>query len=245
MIPKHCNPLHWQIRGGQHIVNFYPSTKRGQRFYVDGAAHGASGELSKAIQAAGGSFSLPPNVRPTSNRDGQRRRRRKKRLLKLNPHCHYCGDPITMETATIDHAIPLCKGGGDFDSNYRLSCKKCNTRKADYLPAEFNVQPPALTPPGQEPESVIRVTADDVRNSTGPSPVAAIVVRLTAEASSLKEQLAAAQGEVGRLRDHLTEVGRIVGRLAPRDAGLKKHHKLYALDNYIVDALAPQAGGNA
>lgn len=50
-----CNPQHWQIKGGQVLVNFYPHTKRGHVYCV--AIAGQRGKagitVAKAIQAAG------------------------------------------------------------------------------------------------------------------------------------------------------------------------------------------------
>lgn len=56
--------------------------------------------------------------------------------------CHYCGcaihaDPERVDTlrkpakATIDHKIPLVKGGADNPSNMVLACENCNTEKGE------------------------------------------------------------------------------------------------------------------
>ena len=44
---------HWQILGGQRVVNFWPEAKRGPRLYVAGESRGRFGSLAKAISAAG------------------------------------------------------------------------------------------------------------------------------------------------------------------------------------------------
>ncbi len=52
-----------------------------------------------------------------------------------NPHKHNRGK------ATIDHIMPLSKGGAEFDEkNLAVSCSKCNGKKADkiYKPKEQN-----------------------------------------------------------------------------------------------------------
>lgn len=41
-------------------------------------------------------------------------------------------DPSGRE-ATLDHIIPLSRGGPDADSNYQLLCRKCNFTKKDQL----------------------------------------------------------------------------------------------------------------
>jgi hypothetical protein len=134
LTPRQCNPEHFQIRGGKFIVNFYPNTKRGQRFYVNCTAHGATGSLGDAITAATGEFSIQPNAakRPSQGKT----KRIKKRLMKKNPVCCYCGIKITPQIASLDHYIPRIKGGGDFDANYRLCCLNCNANKGGSLPID-------------------------------------------------------------------------------------------------------------
>jgi hypothetical protein len=65
--PRCCNPLHWQIRGGEHIVNFYPDTKRGQRFYVDRTERATNGSLDKALRAAKGEIRFPMLAEPAAS----------------------------------------------------------------------------------------------------------------------------------------------------------------------------------
>lgn len=40
-------------------------------------------------------------------------------------------------TATLDHYVPVTKGGKDERENYRLACNDCNSRKSDMLPEEW------------------------------------------------------------------------------------------------------------
>jgi hypothetical protein len=131
--PRFCNPQHWQIRGGKFIVNVYPDTKRGTRYYVNCAAHGVNGSIGEAVSAALGGLSLQPT--PKAKRRGASwRRNRKKALLAKDPHCHYCRCELTWEIATLDHWIPLGAGGGDFENNYRLACRNCNAKKGCKIP---------------------------------------------------------------------------------------------------------------
>ena len=48
--------------------------------------------------------------------------------------CYYCRKPFTDKLkATIDHVIPLNKGGAHDISNLVLACKPCNSKKGDRL----------------------------------------------------------------------------------------------------------------
>ena len=53
-------------------------------------------------------------------------------LYKDNNRCHYCDEKIyTFEDASLDHIIPVSKGGETNHHNCTISCKKCNTLKSD------------------------------------------------------------------------------------------------------------------
>lgn len=56
-------------------------------------------------------------------------RGRRRRLLRLDPHCHYCGCELYWGNSTIDHVIPLAKGGRSRADNLVLACKACNNKK--------------------------------------------------------------------------------------------------------------------
>ena len=43
--------------------------------------------------------------------------------------CQYCGNRFSVEDLSIDHLIPLAKGGTDIMPNLITSCKKCNNKK--------------------------------------------------------------------------------------------------------------------
>jgi 5-methylcytosine-specific restriction endonuclease McrA len=48
--------------------------------------------------------------------------------MKIERECVYCG---SKENLSVDHIIPLRKGGPDSTSNKVLCCKKCNSSKQD------------------------------------------------------------------------------------------------------------------
>ncbi len=45
--------------------------------------------------------------------------------------CHYCQTKITRGQATMDHVIPLSRGGFTTKSNVVVACKECNNKKKD------------------------------------------------------------------------------------------------------------------
>jgi len=44
-------------------------------------------------------------------------------------HCFYCKKLLTLATATLDHVIPVAKGGGNNPENLVTACHRCNSRK--------------------------------------------------------------------------------------------------------------------
>ena len=70
--------------------------------------------------------------------DRKKGKEKKLRLLKRDGNqCRYCSIVLTIETATVDHVIPLSKGGKDSLDNLVLACKPCNNDKADLLLSEW------------------------------------------------------------------------------------------------------------
>lgn len=51
--------------------------------------------------------------------------------------CYYCGRKFPYRQLTMDHLIPLARGGRSTKDNLVPSCKECNTRKKTLLPLEW------------------------------------------------------------------------------------------------------------
>lgn len=51
--------------------------------------------------------------------------------------CHYCGAVFAPEALTMDHLVPLSRGGKASRNNVVPACKECNNRKKYLLPIEW------------------------------------------------------------------------------------------------------------
>lgn len=51
--------------------------------------------------------------------------------------CHYCGEQFPPQQLTLDHVVPLVRGGRSSKGNCVPACKECNNRKKDLLPSEW------------------------------------------------------------------------------------------------------------
>ena len=51
--------------------------------------------------------------------------------------CYYCGDRVSHKELTMDHLVPLARGGRSTKDNLVPCCKSCNTKKKTMLPVEW------------------------------------------------------------------------------------------------------------
>jgi 5-methylcytosine-specific restriction endonuclease McrA len=51
--------------------------------------------------------------------------------------CHYCGAAVPPKELTLDHIVPLARGGRSTKGNCVPACKECNNRKKNLLPLEW------------------------------------------------------------------------------------------------------------
>ncbi len=50
--------------------------------------------------------------------------------------CHYCGRQVGAENLTMDHVVPIARGGKSVRSNCVPCCKACNNEKKTAMPVE-------------------------------------------------------------------------------------------------------------
>ncbi len=135
----HCGNGHYQVKG-KLLVNYYPFAKR-MTAYIDatvGGEHFVTPE--RVIQMA----NRPPKIVKHSQRDKRKHSYRaiRKRLIRRHgAFCHWCKAVLTLDTSTIDHEIPLARGGLDNENNMVLACEKCNHDRGHNMP-ELKVKKP-------------------------------------------------------------------------------------------------------
>jgi 5-methylcytosine-specific restriction endonuclease McrA len=54
-----------------------------------------------------------------------------------NGVCHYCHGHFTPEDLTMDHVLPIIRGGKSTKGNIVPCCKECNNDKKYLTPAEM------------------------------------------------------------------------------------------------------------
>lgn len=51
--------------------------------------------------------------------------------------CHYCGKRFDPKDLTMDHIVPVIRGGKTTKGNVVPVCKECNNKKKHMLPLEW------------------------------------------------------------------------------------------------------------
>ncbi|MBW2602072.1 MAG: HNH endonuclease [Deltaproteobacteria bacterium] len=52
--------------------------------------------------------------------------------------CYYCRNSSPPSALTMDHIVPLIRGGKTKKGNVVTACKECNNKKKYLLPLEWN-----------------------------------------------------------------------------------------------------------
>jgi len=51
--------------------------------------------------------------------------------------CHYCGNKVPPRSLTMDHIVPIVRGGKSTRGNVVPACKECNAKKKHRLLMEW------------------------------------------------------------------------------------------------------------
>ncbi len=62
--------------------------------------------------------------------------------------CYYCRSKVGRNRLTMDHLVPLSRGGKSKKGNIVPACKECNNRKKSMLPYEWDDYLRALSEDG-------------------------------------------------------------------------------------------------
>lgn len=54
--------------------------------------------------------------------------------------CHYCGEKFPPGELTMDHIVPVARGGRSVKGNIVPCCKDCNSEKKYLTPAELIIR---------------------------------------------------------------------------------------------------------
>jgi 5-methylcytosine-specific restriction endonuclease McrA len=52
--------------------------------------------------------------------------------------CHYCCREFSPKELTMDHIVPIARGGKSTKGNIVTACKECNNAKKQLLPIEWD-----------------------------------------------------------------------------------------------------------
>ena len=52
--------------------------------------------------------------------------------------CHYCGQATPPKDLTMDHVVPIARGGKSTKGNVVPACKECNNAKKQQLAMEWD-----------------------------------------------------------------------------------------------------------
>lgn len=123
---KVCSPYHIQFIG-KVIVNFYPTKNKA---YINRTVKGFSCTEKLAKQIADNPEKIPDNdIVKAKRKMGNARKRKRLYYQKGITRCYVCDNHMEFEETTLEHIIPLAKGGSNRDDNLSLSHEKCNLEK--------------------------------------------------------------------------------------------------------------------
>ena len=92
-------------------------------------------EIDNALSNEEGELYIPYG---TGSRGSAYKNKYKKKLYRrAQGKCALCGHGTALSKATIDHIIPISRGGSWDRHNIQLCCRKCNQAKADKTNNEY------------------------------------------------------------------------------------------------------------
>ena len=121
---------HLQLTGGPLLVNYYPESKN-RTAYVAGTTKRAVGvDPERAVSMC---FTAPVS---RGKKDSRRKTYKsiKWKLYQKSKRCHWCKELFKLKDLTLEHIIPLDRGGLDNANNMTLACAPCNHARGNNMP---------------------------------------------------------------------------------------------------------------
>jgi len=96
---------------------------------------------------------MPMDAYDVSEADIRREKERARRLRRTQwwmnqvnkGICYYCRREVGRNDVTMDHIVPVSRGGKSKKGNVVPACKMCNNRKKSLLPIEWDEYLESLT----------------------------------------------------------------------------------------------------
>ena len=123
--------FHWHLKGAL-LVNYYPSKGTA---YVAGTKAGAKNvTFEQAIEMT----RIQPELTQANRQRKSWHKAAKQQMFDKSRRCHWCGaemslHPLDKNFATIEHIIPLSRGGLDNRNNMALACMACNQKRGNNM----------------------------------------------------------------------------------------------------------------
>jgi len=116
--------------------------RRNLRLSKGGSSRGSRPSRRSSVRARGSHATRGSGQRSVSRPRGivhvaMKRAMRKVALRDCGQRCVYCAVHLDQSTATLDHVVPLARGGAHDPGNLVVACGPCNRLKGDLQPYEF------------------------------------------------------------------------------------------------------------
>ena len=129
-----CGNGHIQIQG-RLLVNYYPESRK-RTAYLDATKEGRHGVSPEEALAM--AFKAPPLtvVRDQRGKQSKHKRRLIRRAVAVNGmyRCMWCSGLFAPKDLTVEHIIPMARGGLDNFNNKGLACRPCNNNRGHDMP---------------------------------------------------------------------------------------------------------------
>lgn len=130
--------VQYRVHGRHLTVDWWPYSKR-RSAYVLNTKHGVHNATPEDVIRM--AREAPPAGAHSKRSQGKARSWKKSRYRKHAQsgrghklRCHWCPRYLAIDEATVDHRIPLHRGGLDNRNNFVIACEPCNQRRGHDMP---------------------------------------------------------------------------------------------------------------